>query len=91
MKTEFTLRQLYSHAAGIRHYLPKDTSATRFHNNIQTGLKIAKDDTLLYLPGYKFSYSSYGYNIAGAYITSRCNRKVPRNMPLLIQFTVEQH
>ncbi len=65
---EFTLRQLYSHAAGIRHYLPKDTTTTRFHNDIQNGLNIVKDDTLLYMPGYKFSYSSYGYNIAGAYI-----------------------
>ena len=29
-KKDFTLRQLYSHAAGIRHYLAKDTSASNF-------------------------------------------------------------
>ncbi len=71
----FTLRQLFSHAAGIRHYLPKDTSATVYHNDIQTGLNIVKDDTLLYTPGYRFSYSSYGYNIAGAYIEKVLNQQ----------------
>lgn len=71
----FTLRQLFSHAAGIRHYLPKDTSTTIYHNNIQAGLNIVKDDTLLYTPGYRFSYSSYGYNITGAYIEKALNQE----------------
>ncbi len=65
---DFTLRQLFCHAAGIRHYEAKDTAATKFHNDIQNGLNIIRNDTLLYKPGLKFSYSSYGYNIAGAYI-----------------------
>lgn len=71
----FTLRQLFSHAAGIRHYLPKDTSSTVYHNDIQTGLNIVKNDTLLYTPGHRFSYSSYGYNIAGAYIEKVLNQQ----------------
>jgi CubicO group peptidase (beta-lactamase class C family) len=62
-KKDFSLRHLYFHAAGIRHYLSKDTLAAKFHNDLQNGLNIIKDDTLLYTPGYKFSYSSYGYII----------------------------
>lgn len=65
---DFTLRQLYCHASGIRHYEAKDTAASKYHNDIQNGLNIIKNDTLLYKPGLKYSYSSYGYNIAGAYI-----------------------
>ncbi|MEP1094163.1 MAG: serine hydrolase domain-containing protein [Cyclobacteriaceae bacterium] len=64
---EFTLRQLFSHAAGIRHYSSKDSSTAVYHDDIQTGLNIVKGDTLLYTPGDRFSYSSYGYNVAGAY------------------------
>ncbi len=74
-KKEFTLRQLYCHAAGIRHYLAKDTSATKFHNDIQNGMNIIKNDTLLYEPGFRYSYSSYGYNIAGAYIEKVANQR----------------
>ncbi|WP_212227990.1 serine hydrolase domain-containing protein [Carboxylicivirga mesophila] len=71
----FTVRQLFCHAAGIRHYLPKDTSGINFHHSIQTGLNILKDDSLLFAPGHKFHYSSYGYNIAAAYIEKQTNLK----------------
>jgi len=74
-KKDFTLRQLYCHAAGIRHYLAKDTSASKFHSDLQKGLNIIKNDTLLHEPGFKYSYSSYGYNIAGAYIEQVTNQQ----------------
>lgn len=74
-KEDFTLRQLYCHAAGIRHYEAKDTATAKFHNNIQNGLNIIKNDTLLYKPGLKYSYSSYGYNVAGAYIERITNQQ----------------
>ncbi|MCP4177022.1 MAG: beta-lactamase family protein [bacterium] len=67
-KWDFTIRQLISHAAGIRHYLPRDTNSIEYRNDIQAGLNIIKSDSLLYKPNSKFSYSSYGYNIAGAYL-----------------------
>jgi len=67
-KWDFTVRQLMCHAAGVRHYLPTDTSFIKYHNDIQRGLNIVKSDSLLYEPGSKFSYSSYAYNIIGAYI-----------------------
>ena len=38
-------------------------------------MNIIKNDTLLYEPGYKYSYSSYGYNIAGAYIEKVTNQQ----------------
>jgi len=88
---DFTVRQLMCHAAGVRHYLAKDTSFIKCHNNIQKGLNIVKTDSLLYEPGSKFSYSSYGYNIIGAYIEKvteqtfdellRDSLFVPLNMP----------
>jgi len=67
-KWDFNIRQLMCHAAGIRHYLDKDTNYTDYHSNIKSGLEIIKNDSLLYKPGSRCSYSSYGYNIIGAFI-----------------------
>lgn len=67
-KWDFNIRQLMSHAAGIRHYKAGDVNYKSSHDCIKSGLKIIKDDRLLYKPGSRFSYSSYGYNIIGAAI-----------------------
>lgn len=59
----FTIRQLMAHAAGVRHYHPNDVNYTQYHSSITDGLHIIANDTLLFEPGSRFSYSSYGYNI----------------------------
>lgn len=65
---KISLRQLICHAAGIRHYLPKDTLVASYRNSLLNGLKILETDTLLHKPGSQFHYSSYGYNLVGAYL-----------------------
>ncbi len=63
-----TTRLVSGHLAGIRHYrgnefLMKDHFAT-----VTEGLKIFEDDSLLFEPGTKFSYSSYGWNLVSAVV-----------------------
>ncbi len=65
---EFTIRHLMTHSAGVRHYSALDTNFKAYHNSIQNGLEIFKHDSLLFKPGSRFHYSSYGYNIIGAAI-----------------------
>jgi len=65
---DFTVRQLMSHAAGVRHYRPSDVNQAKYHSSIADGFHIIVNDSLLYEPGSRFSYSSYGYNIIAGYI-----------------------
>lgn len=58
-----TIRELAGHLAGIRHYRGDEFYSNRHYGSAQAGLKIFQDDPLLFQPGQKFSYSSYGYNL----------------------------
>ena len=61
-----TTRQLLSHTAGIRHYRGDEfRSDTRYESRLGP-LSIFADDSLLFEPGTEFSYSTYGYTLAGA-------------------------
>jgi CubicO group peptidase (beta-lactamase class C family) len=67
-----TLRLLLGHLAGIRHYGPNDRMHergfffTRHYTSTTDALEIFSSDALLSEPGAKYSYSSYGFNLAGA-------------------------
>jgi len=69
-----TTRQLLSHLAGIRHYEGDEISSTKHYSSVQEGLAIFAKDPLLHEPGTKYSYSSYGYNVAGAVLEAACGR-----------------
>ena len=64
-----TTRQLASHSAGIRHYLVKDDrfpgllAGNPHFATVTAGLAIVKDDPLLFEPGTRYAYSSYGWNV----------------------------
>jgi serine beta-lactamase-like protein LACTB len=61
-----TLRQLAGHLSGIRHYRGAEfSSRTRFANVI-AALDPFKDDSLLFSPGTRFEYSTYGYTLLSA-------------------------
>ena len=61
-----TTRQLLSHTAGIRHYRGDEfRSDTRYESRLGP-LSIFADDSLLFAPGSSYSYSTYGYTLAGA-------------------------
>jgi CubicO group peptidase (beta-lactamase class C family) len=64
-----TVRQVAGHTAGIRHYLSNEEnlSATRYAT-VLAGLAIFQNDSLLFEPGTKYSYSSYGWNLISAVV-----------------------
>ncbi len=65
---KITTRFLAGHLAGIRHYDGDEFYNTEHYPDVISGLAIFKDDPLLFKPGTKFSYSSYGWNLISAII-----------------------
>ena len=63
-----TVRQLAGHQAGIRHYKDGEFENQRYYPTLRDGLRMFEDDTLLFEPGTRFGYSSFGYNLLGAVI-----------------------
>jgi CubicO group peptidase (beta-lactamase class C family) len=63
-----TVRQVAGHIAGIRHYNPGEFESTRHYPTVLEGLMIFQDDSLLFEPGTRYSYSSYGWNLVSAVI-----------------------
>lgn len=67
-KKNVTLRLTAGHLAGIRHYRGNEFLSSQKYNTVEDGLKIFKDDSLLHMPGKKYQYSSYGWNLISAAI-----------------------
>jgi serine beta-lactamase-like protein LACTB, mitochondrial len=63
-----TTRQLAGHLAGIRHYKDREFFLNRHFATVRDGLAIFQDDSLLFPPGTRFSYSSYGWNLVSAVV-----------------------
>src|SRR6266487_880069 len=63
-----TTRLVGGHLAGIRHYQGDEFTLNRRFATVTEGLSIFKDDSLLFPPGTRFSYSSYGFNLLGAVV-----------------------
>ncbi|MCW5909969.1 MAG: serine hydrolase [Cyclobacteriaceae bacterium] len=70
-KYPVTARQLAGHVAGIRDYHENDLSdliRTEHYASSIDALKIFSEDSLLFEPGTRFHYSSFGWNLLGALI-----------------------
>jgi len=63
-----TTRQTMGHLAGIRHYRSMEMLSNKFYPDVDSGLTIFEDDTLLHEPGTRYHYSSYGWNLVSAVI-----------------------
>ncbi len=67
-----TVRQLLSHLGGIRHYGgphdKEEQTSTIHYRNIVDAMAPFKDDALLFEPGTKFLYTTYGYDVLGCVI-----------------------
>ncbi len=63
----FTLRQLAAHQAGIRHYQsPLENYHDVHYDRVADALGLVADDRLLFEPGTRYRYSSYGFNMLSA-------------------------
>src|SRR3989441_7470724 len=63
-----TTRQLAGHLAGIRHYRDREFFLNRHFATVRDGLMIFQDDSLLFPPGTRFSYSSYAWNLVSGVV-----------------------
>lgn len=61
-------RQLLAHQGGVRHVAEHEWGLTRHFRAIGEALEIFKDDPLLFEPGTRVLYSTYGYCLLGAAI-----------------------
>ena len=63
-----TTRMIAGHLGGIRHYRGNEFLSTKHYPNVSEGLNIFQNDSLIYKPGTKYRYSSYGFNLVSAVI-----------------------
>jgi len=61
-----SVRQIAQHVGGIRHYEGDEFLNNVHYNTVKDGLGIFVNDNLLYEPGTKYAYSSYGWNLISA-------------------------
>ncbi|HEX3233431.1 MAG TPA: serine hydrolase domain-containing protein [Gemmatimonadales bacterium] len=63
-----TVRQVAGHLAGIRHYAPGEFENQKHYGSVLEGLTIFQNDSLLFEPGTRYAYSSYGWNLLSAVV-----------------------
>jgi serine beta-lactamase-like protein LACTB len=92
-----TVRRVAGHLAGIRHYREGEFESQRRYQSIRDGLTIFAADSLLFEPGTKYEYSSYGWNLIGAIIEGASGEPYASFMrrevfqPLGMSHTVPEH
>ncbi|UCF41857.1 MAG: beta-lactamase family protein [Gemmatimonadota bacterium] len=67
-RAPITTRQLAGHIAGVRHYDDGEFYSAVRYPSLAAGLAIFADDTLLYEPGTRYRYSTYGWNLIAVVI-----------------------
>lgn len=78
-----TLRQLYTHRGGIRHYGPADFDLRapggmidlRFYRDTSEALALFIDDPLVADPGSTVNYSTFGYTLLSAVLESASGKR----------------
>lgn len=61
-----TVLQLLTHTSGIRHYAkPNESDGMEHYRFLRLALPIFQGDPLLFEPGTKYSYTTYGYTLLG--------------------------
>src|SRR5690349_6960924 len=76
MQWPVTIRELLGHLSGIRHYQgDAELDSTRHYTDRLEPLKIFSGDPLLFEPGTKYSYTTYGFNLLGAAVEGASGEK----------------
>lgn len=63
-----TAGHLLKHQGGVRHYRDDEALSAVHYDHVRDSFGVFQDDPLLFTPGEKFSYTTYGYNVLGAAI-----------------------
>jgi CubicO group peptidase (beta-lactamase class C family) len=74
-ESEITTRELLTHTSGIRHYKDDEIASTRHYKAMADGFAIFANDPLLFEPGTKFSYSTYGYTVVGCVVEGASGKR----------------
>ena len=96
-KGTVTSRLAGGHIAGVRHYRGAEMLSSKKYETVTEALDIFKDDTLLFVPGTDYSYSSYGWNLLSAVVEGASGEEflpfVYENVfgPLDMRNTVAEH
>lgn len=56
-----TIKQVAGHQGGIRHYKGFEFLSNKQYNSVEESMTIFEEDDLLFEPGTKYQYSTYGY------------------------------
>lgn len=95
---EITLRHLAAHISGIAHYTGDDNyDPTASYPSLNDSLSIYAHKPLLFSPGEKYNYSSYGYALMGAAIENATSASFEENFrqqilePLSLTGTEVEH
>jgi len=79
-KWPVTTRQLLGHLSGIRAYEGKEAESTIHYYSTSDGMIFFKNDALLFHPGDKFAYTTYGYTVIGCVMEGASGQKFPDYM-----------
>jgi serine beta-lactamase-like protein LACTB len=96
-KGTVTTRLLAGHLAGVRHYLDREFESSVHYDDVVDALSIFENDSLQSVPGEKYSYSTYGWNLISAVIQGASGEKYLRYMrrhvldPLGLRETVAEY
>jgi CubicO group peptidase (beta-lactamase class C family) len=69
-----TLRELAAHQSGIRHYRPNEFVNRVHYDSVAPSIGAFKNDSLLFLPGTRYFYSSFGYVLLSLAIERAAHR-----------------
>ena len=70
-----TTRQLLGHLGGIRHYKDREMDSTKHYAKMTDAFAIFADEPLLFVPGTKYSYTTYGFTVVGCAIEGASGEK----------------
>lgn len=74
------VHHLMTHTSGIRHYRGAEFLSMRHYEDLATPLDIFKDDPLLFKPGTRHSYSTYGFNIVANLVEDASGQPISEYM-----------
>ena len=96
-RAPISTRQVAGHIAGIRHYRGDEFLSATHYESVEAGLDIFEGDSLLFAPGERFEYSSYGWNLVSAVVEGASGQDFLPFMreavfrPLGLRYTVADH